>query len=607
MFRYLTFAWDRADQGAKAVADRRIQKLRHDTAWQTVLEEHGLIVFVRGDRPGVNGSTPVPEGQGAILGRIFRRDELDKPGQPSLILTQHEAAAIVASSGRALIRDYWGRYVAFWRDNQGAPWVLRDPSGTLPCFIARDDRVTLVFSWLEDALEIWPVSAGWTVDERSLRNIVRGEPLSGRLTGLTGVRQVLPAETLPLLHPEDPGALLWSPVEQARLPPVDDLDEAAAALHRTTTAVARAWAACYGHVLFRLSGGVDSSILLSCLARGATRARITCLNYHSAGVDSDERHFARLAAERCGFELLERERLAHFDLSTILKAARMPTPTPHVGRMGSARQDADLARALGAEVLFTGGGGDQLFFEFHQCWPVADYLRLRGIDRGLVAALLDAARLGRVSIWAAARQAIADRLARSTLASEPTMPLSFLGEAARGAPPADPVYVHPEAAAAATLPIGKRMQALQLLFPLGYYDPFEREAAPELLNPLLSQPLIELCLRTPTYVLNQGGQARGLARRAFVNDLPSEIIHRRSKGGLSGHLHHVLLANLDFVRGQLLEGELVCRGLLDRTRLEAVLQGPPEGMASHAGEIHSHLATEAWLASRCLASRPATT
>jgi asparagine synthase (glutamine-hydrolysing) len=133
------------------------------------------------------------------------------------------------------------------------------------------------------------------------------------------------------------------------------------------------------------------------------------------------------------------------------------------------------------------------------------------------------------------------------------------------------------------------------MYPINYYDPFEREAAPEMVNPLLSQPLVELCLRLPSYVLTRGGRGRALARQAFAADLPPEIATRRSKGGMEEHIRAVLLDNLEFARGLLLEGELMRRGFIDRARVEALLCGPPATLASRAGEVHVCLGIEAWL------------
>ena len=134
-----------------------------------------------------------------------------------------------------------------------------------------------------------------------------------------------------------------------------------------------------------------------------------------------------------------------------------------------------------------------------------------------------------------------------------------------------------------------------LMHPLGYYDPFEQAAAPELVHPLFSQPLVELSLRLPTYVLTQGGHGRALARRAFASDLPPQIASRRSKGGMEEHIKAVLHANIDFVRGMLLDGELSRRGILVRAKVEELLSGRPTALPGPVSQIHGLVAVEAWL------------
>ncbi|MFN3631183.1 MAG: asparagine synthase-related protein, partial [Casimicrobiaceae bacterium] len=129
----------------------------------------------------------------------------------------------------------------------------------------------------------------------------------------------------------------------------------------------------------------------------------------------------------------------------------------------------------------------------------------------------------------------------------------------------------------------------------GYYDPFEQATAPELVHPLFSQPLVELCLRLPTYLLAHGGRGRALARNAFATDLPPQVANRRSKGGMEEHITAVLHANIDFVRGLLLEGELSRRGMLDRPKVEQLLSGRPTTLVCSPSQIHGLIAVEAWL------------
>jgi asparagine synthase (glutamine-hydrolysing) len=156
-------------------------------------------------------------------------------------------------------------------------------------------------------------------------------------------------------------------------------------------------------------------------------------------------------------------------------------------------------------------------------------------------------------------------------------------------------YIHPDLQLAADLPIGKFHQVQYLINAVTYYDPYLREAAPEIVNPLLSQPLLELCLALPTWVLTHGGRGRALARRAFARELPREIATRQSKGGMEEHVTAILQRNLPLVRSLLLDGLLVRQGLLDRRKVEATLAGQLSVRDRSVGEIHHHVAIEAWL------------
>ena len=596
MFRYVAIAWEREDPGEAAEALRVCRTLQARAGWEAPFQAPGLHVFTAGALPGVNTAYSLHASQGIVLGKLFRQGDLDLPVTGEVVLTAAESARIVRGGGEALTSEFWGRYVAFLRTAGGGVHVLRDPSGALPCYRLRQRGVWIVFSWMEDILA---ADIGLTLPrvnwDALAAQVLLGE-LAGHETALDGVAQVLPGEAHELGRDGEHARLLWNAADIARAPNDASPQRAANALRRTVRACTRAWAGCYDGILLRLSGGVDSSIVLGCLSNPDVPARVTCLNYHSAGADSDERGYARLAADQAGRALIERERDAGFRLERVLDVARTPTPGSYIGRIGTSRMDAELAAAYGATALFTGGGGDQLLFEFRRWWPAADYLRLRGIDTGFAAAMMDAARLGRLSVWKTTWLAFADRLRPADLLRDAGTHLTLLRPEA--VPRADTLvrFTHPALRSVAGLPAGKLQHVRQLTFPSGYYDPYEREAAPELVNPLLSQPLLELCLRLPTYLLTHGGRGRGLARQAFADELPVEIASRRSKGGMEEHIKAVLLRNLDFARSVLLDGELARRGLLDRARLERALSGRPSALESHIGEFHVYIGIEAWLA-----------
>lgn len=593
MFRYVGISWNDSQSTTSVRARQLAAGLEKRPGWNTALVHSGLQVYTTGTRPDINGVYPLPGGQGVVLGRLFRRRDLRSPLAADVTLTSAEGEQIVQSNGRALVRDFWGRYVAFFGTADGTTCVLRDPSGTLPCFRIRHEGVTIVFSWLEDVLEMLPGVDAPRANWDAVAAFILLGALGGRETALDGLSQILAGEALDLRN--DASTFLWSAVDIARSPTAHSAAEAEVLLREVVRSCTRSWAACYETILFRLSGGVDSSILLSCLAPGATPADVLCLNFHSPGSNSDEREYARLAAGRVGRDLIERERNPDFRIEPVSRAARMPVPINYIGWM-NATIDARLAAAHSATALFTGAGGDPLFFEFRRWWPAADYLQVKGWDRGAAAAAMDAARLGRVSVWRAIALAMAEQVWPRVVARESSSPSGGLyGEALRNTKLQQERFVHPHLLRPG-LPVGKHMQTASLMHPLGYYDPFEQALAPELVNPLLSQPLIELCLGLPTYLLTQGGHGRALARRAFASEMPSRIAARRSKGGMEEHLKDVLDSNLEFARSVLMDGQLVRRGLLDRAGVEEVLSGRPTALPGSLGHIHAFIGIELWLA-----------
>jgi asparagine synthase (glutamine-hydrolysing) len=594
MFRYFGFHWNPDNPAEASSAQRLEESMGRATCWQRVLSSTGMRVYTIGHRPGVNGFYALPNDQGVVLGRLFRRrNGLSEPADHSV--SSSEGRQILKTEGRALVDNYWGRYVAVLPSDLRGACLLRDPSGALPCFLAHVEGVAVFFSWLEDLFAFAPDAPAPRASPGAIAVVTLLGHVGGSRTALEGISQVLPGQLTPLARNGHGPMSLWSVVDIAEQRVEWEHDIAAGAVRRVVMDCVRAWSSCYDAILLRLSGGLDSAILLGSLTASPTGARLTCLNYFSAGSDTDERGFARLAASRASVDLIERERNAEFRLEEILVASRMPTPATYIGRMDASRIDAEVAACRGARVMFSGAGGDQVFFQRRCTWPAADYLSAHGFGRGFVGASLDAARLGKVSLWRSMRSALVDR----RRAGDDSWGIGqFFKLVRRDALDrlcdAD-LYRHPDLQRARQLPIGKYNHVRDLIDPPGYYDPYLPAAAPELLNPLLSQPLVELCLTLPTWLLSHGGRSRALERQAFANDIPREIVNRQSKGGMDEHTATVLHRNLPLARALLLDGHLVREGLLDRNKVEAALAGRLAGLDTHVNEIHHYIAIEAWL------------
>lgn len=603
MLRYVAIIWNAADRDSGSEARRLAAVLRGgDSSWRTPVGCNGLEVLVRGK--GAHGSrdTCLARGAGVVLGTLFGGVSAENEAPRRVSLDEDESLAIVSSRGRRLIERYWGRYVAFLHDERsGETCIVRDPAGGLPCFITGAAGIRVCFSYMADCLR-----AGlhaFHIDWGYIARHACFEVLREQRTALAEVTEILPGcrgvVTAGSLRIETCWRASVSAASAAENP--IEAEDAAARLRGLTRACVRAWASEYRSILHKLSGGLDSAIVLACLRDIPDGPRIVCVNDHSVGSDTDERAFARIAAERASVRLIERARGSGIRLERMLQMARAPNPTVCQGCALAGPSDGALAREVGADAVFGGRGGDQLFLQSGIRLTAADYLRRRGPDPGFFRIVLAVARTedpsGSTSIWTVMRHALRHAWfghpfdARAQAARHRVL----LGREALTCREKPDETASASAAHALEPFPGKAWHVHQLGFPEPFYDLSADPEEVEPVHPLRSQPLIEFCLGLPTHRLMDGGRERGLARRAFTGDVPTQILSRRVKGGLAEHLCGVVRADLGFVRELLLDGLLVKRGILDRRRLETALCGDTAGLLAPVEEILDHLNTEAWL------------
>jgi asparagine synthase (glutamine-hydrolysing) len=127
-----------------------------------------------------------------------------------------------------------------------------------------------------------------------------------------------------------------------------------------------------------------------------------------------------------------------------------------------------------------------------------------------------------------------------------------------------------------------------------YYAVVPREDVPDVIAPLYAQPVVETLLKIPLYRLFEGGRDRGLARRAFVAEVPDPILGRLWKDRAPG-FHDVLMhQRREFLREMLLDGVLVREGLLERSLIEQALAERVSKIQVLPVEIMRHLDVELW-------------
>lgn len=611
MYRYFALIWNPSDLAAAASAGLLSERiLSRNTGWARAFETRGVAAFHAGLGAGASETFLLDHRAGAVFGRIFNRDMQTTAAALRIELDHDESQQIVRTGGCRLIERYWGRYVGLVQDAATSEtWVVRDPSGGMPCFLAMYQGVNLVFSDMEDCFALAVLN--FTVRWEYIRGFLAYSGYQTRETALAEVSEVQLGERLRFSGNTLHRSLEWNPLAIARTNPIQDPDTAVAELRRTTRACIHAWAACYPDIIHNLSGGLDSSIVLSCLKDAPSQPNVTCLHYFGTGPDEDERRYARLMASHAHTELIEHQlTVEEARLEQILNLRRSAKPWFYLYEIEHSRYEAQLSAQRAAKGLFSGSGGDGVFFQTHADLAVTDYLFDHGFGRDLLAVAVDAARISRKSIWPLLVNAVRRRLLPAQL-----HPLRMGGRPERtivsrevvSAATRDPKLIHPWFAnrAARRMPPGTLWHALCVAPAPAFYPSFEARPHPERTMPLLSQPLIELCLRIPTYVLIKNGMDRATARRAFAPDLPPEIIKRRNKGRIDQHIRDLMDANLNFVRDMLLNGRLVKEGLLNRRNLELYLTRERSPADFQYSEIlQEQLCVEAWL-SRWLDNRQA--
>jgi asparagine synthase (glutamine-hydrolysing) len=530
------------------------------------------------------------------LGALFRRQRGGSAAR--LTLSLREAQTIHASAGLNLIENYWGRYVAFFQSQEsGTVKVIKSPTGELDCQCTSIGGVRVFFSRADHCplLKSRSFSPHWSYLAADLAVGMLPETSE---TGVNEIQRVLRGECWAIRHGRIERRQYWHPYRFVTTERIDDPDVAASELRYTTHECVSAWASCYDSKLAMLSGGLDSSIVVSLLAANTADSDVVCINYRNAHDPvTDERRFAREVANEAGFALIEIEQNATASLARLLEMPRLAAPCQPISELCNSARERELSEEYRASAFFTGHGGDQLFFQNGAQYICADYIATYGLRPHAVSVALDAARIARGALWPTLFQGIVDGLRRDTLApimQRYTFSRLLTSEAANEVSKKR-LFLPSWFESSTRIPTGKRWQILGLSFPNELYGSYAAEGDPEYVFPLLSQPLQELCLRIPTHLLTVGGKDRGLARKAFARDVPPSILHRSSKGFVDDYLKALLAANLPLIKNLVCDSVLVKERIIDADMLEKALHLDQSMGMGNAIEILQLASTEAWL------------
>ncbi|MDZ3831948.1 MAG: asparagine synthase-related protein [Sphingopyxis sp.] len=450
----------------------------------------------------------------------------------------------------------WGNFLAFCQ-NGSRFFIERAPMTGMPLYWARHRDGIVCASHLP-LLDGLAIARG--IDWTFVAHCLAFRNLRTERTGLAGCAELLPGSRLALDGGELAIEQTWTPWDHVDKPNFVSASELASALERQLLACTSALTASRRDIVLELSGGLDSSIVAATLANAG--AECSAITFATLDADGDERPYARAVAERCGMALCEVE---HDDRLIDLAAP----PAHRHFRPGAYAVLGGIDRAFDAavgerDVSIVGGiGGDNVFAFDNTVAPILDAASHFGLGRRAFTAMRDVARASNASLWDAAK--LSWRAWWKGPRQHWERDYSFL---APDAVPDEP-FRHPwdEGGAAASQAKRNHVEAIRRI--LDFLDRPGRWYDRDVVAPLLSQPVVEFCLEVPSWTWVSGGRDRAIARAAFADRLPPEVVWRRGKGRIESLCVAAYLKQRPALRELLLGGRLADRGLLDLPSIEA--------------------------------------
>lgn len=511
-------------------------------------------------------------GPSLLVGQLFSGDGRRLHELPAALL---EPAGL-AHPGR---RDgLWGCFVLFF-SSAGGTGVYRDPSAGVPVYRCGDGHDAVFVSDAALASELGLLERA-SPDLGAAVHWLQFPFLRSARTCLRQVQEILPGT----LHQLDGGGFwretpVWRPANFiGRSQAIADPIEAASRLREVALAVVPAQLS--GPFVLQLSGGLDSSIVAACLAsRGQGLA---CVNFATRSPDGDERDFARAVAGLYGLVLHELREPESARLDKPTRPSFRPATNPLLAPFDTAI--ASAAADLGADVLVDGAGGDNLFCYITSAAPVLDALHWGGLRQALET-VQDIAARADCGWWDVVRAAAGGLRARPGWKEDRSFLLTDV--LLRKADP------HPWLEGLGSAPPGKREHVEALVHIQHFLD--RRSTAASSSHPLLAQPLLELCLRIPSWRWMGGGRNRAVARDAFRGLLPPSVLERRAKGSLQSLFYRSFGLLREQILDLLMSGRLSEERIIDTAQVAAALESDEWRRDDVQLRISEMVALELWL------------
>lgn len=493
-----------------------------------------------------------------------------------------------------LVKNYWGNYIALFFDNNDIK-VFRDPSASINCLWYTCEETTLVFSSLDSYRKC--IEHNFRIDRKYIAATLCFNRINNCYTGIKDVKSLIAGCSISL----NTGKIEshWSPENFANAKndeiSIDCIEEK---LRKTVIDCLTVWGNSYKSILINLSGGLDSSIVAICL-KEFSKANLTALNFYSDSLAGNEVRYAKEVSEK--YEInLNLFKLNNYKLNLIDKLNDFPCQhRPMKFGLGFESNDyeADVIINHKIDAIFSGCGGDALFQNNNSIFISQDYYRDKGFN-GLFTTSRRVAELTDRTVWDIFIKSILNKYSKKK---------KYLYENRISKELICEYYVdqidynylsHPWHDLFSDLNNGKKFQISGLIDSENFYTYRKSSEKVDVVHPLLSQPIIELCLTIPSYILTPNLINRGLIRSAFKEYLPESIMIRRSKCTAGNFFSELIEYNYNDICNNLLNGKLIDYQIVSKEWLDkAIKLGRIDENIKM--QLFQLITTEIWLRKMC--------
>jgi len=551
---------------------------------RTVHRSSRLLIAV-GDSLDVH---PLGTEIGVIIGDIYRRHvpAAAYDGAPD---ARHELLGSIRKG--QLTRDFWGSFVALgYEEDTEHFFALASPFSTINAYTFINESCVAVSSNPRLLSEI--ADKRFSINWRAINHQLIWDDLPLSETCLQEVTEIRSGERLSVTKDHRISIdRMWNPWEfassgEAIAGRPDAVDRVGREIRRCVKARIPA----SGVLAIDLSGGLDSSVLAAVC--GARDGQTLALNLYSPQTEGDERGYARVVASHVGMALEEMTPDAGRADVSRCATAHLPRPYARSFAQEIDRLGLEFATKAKASAFINGGGGDAVFCHLQSSAPAVDALRSFGAGPGFLKTAYEVARAAQCPVWdvvtKSIRKAVRDPRKRSwrtdaSFMTREAASMRFTTNAPWHTVPRD------------VLP-GK-VEHVHALYTASFNtNGLSRTGLMKGLFPLLSQPLVETCLRVPTWLWVGQGRNRLVAREAVSQLLPSRVAGRVSKGGLGRLRRDIYQKNRDRIREILLDGSLQARGLISPRDVDEYLSAGFGVTSDQSGRLLRLCDFEAWIA-----------